>query len=155
VTSAARAGIPSCDGDDPGIPSDEILYRRLSRVDPNQYALDTETGERTPTSAAFTPKPDEDGLSVYRHAKLTAAGLDASVVALVPEHIVFGMSAGEVRSVDLGVRDDAWPQGIPDAAHPRNGAHALIVGWERMSRGAVKRHARELAKLAATRLAYS
>jgi hypothetical protein len=125
----------------------------LSKENPNQYAQDSVTGERRPTSAAFKPKPGEDGLSVYRHAKLVAAGLDAAAVALKPEHIVFGMKTDEVRSLELGVRDNPWPQGIPDADHPRNEAHALIVGWDCMSRGEATRRARELAKLAAARLA--
>ncbi|HEX6509964.1 MAG TPA: hypothetical protein VF221_20240 [Chloroflexota bacterium] len=132
-----------------------MLYRRLSRENPDQYAVDTETGERRPTSSAFKPKRGEDGLSVYRHTKLAAAGLDASAVALAPAHIVFGVDVGDVRALKLGVRDDAWPAGIPDAGHPRNGAHALIVGWDHVSRKEVGRRARELARLASSRLASS
>lgn len=152
VTSVADTGGPSCPGDDPGISNDEVLYRRLSRENPDQYAVDRETGKRWPTSAAFMPKPQEDGLSVYRRTRLAAADLDASAVATRPEHIVFGMEAGDVRVIKLGIRDDAWPRGIPDADHPRNAAHALIVGWEGMTRGEIKRRARELAKLPSLRL---
>jgi len=152
VTSVTEAGEPSCVGDDPAIPNDEALYRRLSRENPDQYAVDQETGKRWPTSAAFMPKPQEDGLSVYRRMKLEAAGLGASAVATRPEHIVFGMETGDVRAIKLGVRDDAWPPGIPDEEHPRNGAHALIVGWGGMTRGEIKRRARELAKLPSLKL---
>lgn len=146
--------MPSCDGDDPAIPDGDVLYRRLSRTNPDQYATDSVTGESRPTSAAFLPKSGEDGLSVFRHARLAAAGLDASAVALEAKHSVFGLRTDEVRSLKLGVRDDPWPKDIPDADHPRNGAHALIVGWDAMSRSEVKRQARELAKLAATRLVH-
>jgi hypothetical protein len=152
VTSVTEPGSPSCAGDDPRIPNDEVLYRRLSRENPDQYAVDKVTGQRWPTSAAFTPKPQEDGLSVYRRTRLEAAGLDASAVAIRPEHIIFGMEAGDIRAIKLGVRDDAWPTGIPDEKHPRNSAHALIVGWESMTRGEIKRRARELAKLPSLKL---
>jgi hypothetical protein len=152
VTSITESAEPSCEGDDPNVPSDEVLYRRLSRENPDQYAVDRETGERWPTSAAFTPKPQEDGLSVYRRMRLEAAGLDASAVAIRAEHIVFGMDTGDVRAIKLGVRDDAWPTGIFDQEHPRNAAHALIVGWEGMTRGEIKRRARALAKLPSLKL---
>lgn len=146
--------MPPRGGDDPSIPDDEVLYRRLSRENPDQYAVDRETGERWPTSAAFKPKPQEDGLSVYRHMKLAEAGLDASAVATAPQHIVFGVGVGDVRSIRLGVRNDQWPHGIPDADHPRNGAHALIIGWQGMSRGDIGRRARDLTRLPSMRLVY-
>ena len=129
-----------------------MLYRRLSRSNPDQYAIDKETGERRPTSAAFKPKPQEDGLSVYRQTKLAEARLDGSAIATAPDHIVFGLGVGDVRSIELGVRDDAWPQEIPDAVHLRNGAHALIIGWQGMSRGEVGRRARVLAQLPSLKL---
>lgn len=154
MTSESQAGGRSCVGDDPGISDSEILYRRLSRENPDQYALDAETGERWPTSAAFKPKPDEDGLSVYRHVKLAEAGLAASDVATAPEHVVFGVNVEDVRSIKLGVRDDAWPSGITDPEHARNGAHALVIGWEGMSRGEKSRRARELTRLPSMRLVY-
>lgn len=144
----------SCIGDDPSIPDSETLYRRLSRENPNMYAVDEETGERRPTSAAFKPRPNEDGLSVYRDSKLAEVGLDASAVATAPEHIVFGVSTGEVRSIKLGVRDDAWPSGVPEPDHPRNGAHALIIGWQGLTRGETGRRARDLTRLPSMRLAY-
>lgn len=141
-------------GDDPDILGSEVLYRRLSRENPHQYAFDEETGERWPTSAAFKPKPDEDGLSVYRQSKLAEVALDASAVATAPEHVVFGVNAGDVRSIKLGVRDDAWPSDVLDPEHPRNGAHALVIGWNDLTRGERGRRARELTKLPSMRLAY-
>lgn len=146
--------MPSCHGDDPSIGDSEVLYRRLLRDNPDQYAVDQETGERWPTSAAFKPKRGEDGLSVYRHSKLAEDGLDASGVAMRPEHVVFGVTVADVRTLKLGVRDDEWPSGIPDADHPRNRAHALVVGWENMTRGEVSRCARKLTQLPSMGLAY-
>lgn len=154
VTSASQSGEPSCIADDANIPNSEVLYRRLSRENPYQYTIDEKTGERRITSAAFKPKPDEDGLSVYRHSRLAKVGLDASAVATAPEHIVFGVSVGDIRSIKLGVRDDAWPQGVPEPGHPRNGAHALVVGWHGLTRGERARRARELTKLPSMKLAY-
>ena len=65
MTPESQPEESSCIGDDPSIPDSETLYRRLSRENPNMYAVDEETGERRPTSAAFKPRPNEDGLSVY------------------------------------------------------------------------------------------
>jgi hypothetical protein len=42
------------------------------------------------------------------------------------------------------VRDDPWPQGIQDEYHPRNAAHALIVGWNEISKSARKKYQRYL-----------
>lgn len=130
------------------------IRRRIRRLLIEEYSSSGENSRRGsghgtawPTNAAFIPKPQEDGLSVYRRMKLEAAGLGASAVATRPEHIVFGMETGDVRAVKRGARDDAWPPGIPDEEHQSNGAHALIVGWEGMTRGEIKRRARELAKL--------
>lgn len=154
MTTPSQSGEPACAGDDPRIPDAEVLYRRLSRENPDQYAVDTTTGERWPTSAAFKPKPQEDGLSVYRRSKLAEAGLDASAVATAPGHVVFGVSTGDVRSIKLGVRDDPWPRDVPDPGHPRHSAHALVIGWDGLTRGERARRARELAKLPSMRLAY-
>jgi hypothetical protein len=146
--------VPSCDGDDRNIVDSEVLYRRLSRENPDQYAVDLETGERWPTSTAFKPKRGEDGLSVYRRSKLAEDGLDASDVAVRAEHIVFGVTVGDVRSLKLGVRDDEWPPDIPDPDHPRNRSHALVVGWDDMSRGEINRCAKKLTRLPSMELAY-
>ena len=71
-------------------------------------AWDLETNEPRPTSGAF--KPDADGVSVYRLMILTDAGLAAADVVREPLNVVVGVGAGEVRSLDLGIRKDAWPQ---------------------------------------------
>lgn len=154
MTVVSQDGAPSCDGDDPRIEDTELLYRRLSRDNPDQYAVDQETGESRPTSAAFKPKPGEDGLSVYRRSRLEEDRLSAADVALRPNHIVFSVTAGDVRTLKLGVRDDEWPSGIPEAEHPRNRAHALVVGWADMSRGEVGRCAKKFARLPSMSLAW-
>jgi hypothetical protein len=92
--------------------------------------------EIRPSTGAF--RPDEDGISVYRDAPLRAAGLGPSDLTTALDDLVFGLAVREVRSLDLDVRDDPCPPGIPDAEHPRNGAHALIVGFESLSTSARK-----------------
>jgi hypothetical protein len=49
--------------------------------------------------------------------------------------VVVRIGVADVRSIDpLDVRDDPWPQDIPESQHPRNAAHALIVGWAGLSK---------------------
>jgi hypothetical protein len=56
-------------GDDPSIPGDEVLYRRLSYDNGDWVVRNLITGERVrPASGAF--KPDEDGVSVFRKSIL-------------------------------------------------------------------------------------
>lgn len=51
-------------------------------------------------------------------------------MAAAPQNLVVNLAVGDIRSlVPLDVRDDPWPQDVPEPQHPRNGAHALIVGW--------------------------
>lgn len=109
-------------------------------------AFDAKTGARRPTSAAF--KPDDDGVSVYRLSLLSVSGLQAADLCSQPEHLVVGLSVQDVRLAGLGVRDDPWPREVPALRlrdHPRQGAHALIVGWSGVSRGETRRRQRQLA----------
>ncbi len=113
---------------EPAIPDDDTLYRRLSSDKPDMVSVDRATGERRPSSGAF--KPDADGLSVFRRSKLEKAALTVKDVATQPQNVIVSVTVAEVRSIEaLDVCDDPWPKDIPDAEHPRNGAHALIVGW--------------------------
>ena len=119
--------------DDPHIPDDDSLYRRLSDSSPNMVVVDAVTGERRPSSGAF--KPDADGVSVYREAKLRDAGLGPADVAKSPWNLVVSVGVADVRSLrPLGIRDDPWPPDIDEPDHPKNTAHALITGWHALSR---------------------
>lgn len=135
--------------DDPAIPDSEVLYRRLSDGGPNMVVVDLETGTRRPSSGAF--KPDQDGISVYRHQLLAGAGLGPNALVRDPLNLVVAVDVGEVRSIDLGVRDDPWPTGIPEQEHPRNAAHALITGFEGLGQGARKRRQQALVTLPSIR----
>lgn len=137
--------VPDLSGDDPAIPGAETVYRRLSDSGPSMIAVDAITQDRRPTSGAF--KPDGDGVSVYRETKLRAAGLAAVDLVREPQNVVVGLVVREVRSLHLGVRDDEWPSDVDDPRHPRNGAHAVIVGWQSLSTNERRERQRALSRL--------
>lgn len=141
---------PAPSEDDPRIPNDESVYRRLSDGGPSMIAVDLKTQERRPTSGAF--KPDDDGVSVYRKSKLAAAALTAADLVRAAQNVVVSLDVGEIRSLaQLGVHDDAWPGDVDDPEHPRNGAHALIVGWNGLGKNQRIERQRALTRLPSLR----
>lgn len=115
--------------------------------------VDPLTGTRRPTTGAFRVKPGEDGLSVYREQVLATSGLTAADIVTGPQNLVVGVAIGDVRAIPpLDVRDDPWPADVPDPTHPRNGAHALVVGWDALSRS--ERRARQVALVSAPSLEF-
>jgi hypothetical protein len=140
-------------GGDGTVPDDDAVYRRLSDSGPNMVSIDVGTGLRRPSSGAF--KPDEDGVSVYRDSVLRAAGLSPVDLVRAPQNLVVIVTVSDVRSIPpLDVRDDPWPPSVPDAGHPRNGAHALIVGWDGLSTSERKRRQREIVRLPSMRFVH-
>jgi hypothetical protein len=140
-------------GTDSIISDDEIVFRRLSDSSPNMVAIDAITGVRRPTSGAF--KPDDDGVSVYREAKLLIAGLGVADVVRNTLNLVVGLKVGEVRAVQpLDVQDDAWPPDINESDHPRNAAHALITGWDGLTRGERRQRQQALTKVPSLQFVY-
>lgn len=116
-------------------------------------AIDAVTGVRRPTSGAF--KPDEDGVSVYREARLRMAGLGTGDVVRSPINVVVSLGVGDMRSIQpLGVRDDPWPPDIDEPDHPRNVAHALIIGWDGLTRGERRQRQQALTRLPSVRFVY-
>ncbi len=133
---------PTPAADDPAIQDDESVLRRLSDASPNMVAVDPLTGTRRPTSGAFKPDPD---VSVYRNSVLESHGIDARALVKAPQNLVVSIEVADVRHhAGLGVRDDAWPQDVDDPHHPRNAAHALIVGWAGLSRSQRRERQRAL-----------
>jgi len=119
---------------DEGFASDEVVYRRLAHGRVEFVSTDALTGERRPSSGAF--RPDEDGVSIYRDAKLRDSGLGPQDILTKPENLVVSLEVQDIRAiVPLDVKDDPWPADIPEPGHPRNGAHALITGWDGLSKG--------------------
>jgi hypothetical protein len=135
------------------IPAAEMVYRRLADGGPNFVTTDLQTGERRPSSGAF--KPDDDGVSVYRHSKLNAAGLGPADLVLRATNVVVRLSVGDVMTVEpLRVVDDAWPADVDEPEHPRNGAHALITGWADLGKGDRRRRQSALSKLPSLTFVY-
>lgn len=139
-------GSALAEGDDPSIPGEEMLYRRLSFDSGAWVVLDPVSGERLrPASGGFDP--DTDGISVFRRAILLGLEppLGPADVALRPDGIVVGFTVEDVRELRLGVKDDPWPKDVADPDHPRYAAHALIVGLEELGRNARTKRQRKLA----------
>ncbi len=110
--------------DDPSIPDDEVLYRRLP-----EHHLKTMEGSDLGyrmTSNAFHD-PDPKGISVYVKSILYRLGLTAEDV--LPEKPglwgVAGTTAGAVRRQGFGVRLRPDPDVQDDE---RNAAHAELTG---------------------------
>src|SRR5262249_31216635 len=114
--------------------------------DANWIVTDQVSGRRVLTSAAF--QPDDDGVSVYLHSVLSAGGLKPKDVTNSPLNAVAALAAWVPRAHELGIRRDPWPADIIDPEHPRNAAHALIVGWNNFSNKARHRIRRELSQAA-------
>jgi hypothetical protein len=130
--------------DDEPISDDDWIYRRLSDNGPTMIAIDALTGRRRPTSGSF--KPDDDGVSVYLESRLNAASLGAVDLVKVPQNVVVSLGVVDVRTVTpLDVHDDPWPQDVVDPRHPRNAAHALIIGWAGLGRSDRRARQRALA----------
>lgn len=118
---------------DQGVLPDDAVFRRVANDSPSMVVVDVLTGHRRPSTGAF--KLDPDGISVYLRSVLSRSGLSASEVAVRPGNLVVELPVAAVVDVPpLTVRADPWPRDIPDATHPRNAAHALVVGWEGLSR---------------------
>jgi hypothetical protein len=137
------------------VASDEIIYRRLADPGDNFITKDALTGAwQKPSSGAF--KPDDDGVSVYRHVILESHGLGPADCVMTPTNVIVGMSTEDVRNVNiadsgqttpLDVIPDPWPSDVQDPTHLRNSAHALIVGWDGLSKKQRLRGQRALARL--------
>ena len=136
--------------DDPNIPDDEILFRRLSYDGGAWVAIRKDTGARRPSSAGFDP--DTDGLSVFRQAVLLAQ--DPPLGPADVGEIVAGFTVADVRSLRLGVKDDPWPKDVQDPDHPRYAAHALITGLVELGRSPRRRRQKELVEVPSMRIVH-
>lgn len=78
---------------------------------------------------------------------LDAAGLGPDDVVRNPWNLVVSVDVGDIRSIRLGARDDPWPADIDEPEHPRNAAHALITGLERLGKNGRRRRQKDLVLL--------
>src|SRR3712207_6513705 len=104
---------------------DEVYVHRRIPVRPQLLQVDQATSEIVrPSSAAF--EPDEDGLSVYIHAKLKRLGLRPSDVRTAADQVVAGLRERDISSVNLALQ----AQEDLDDPHLRGKAHGLLQGWD-------------------------
>jgi hypothetical protein len=129
--------------DDPDIPDHERLFRRLDYEGGSWVTIHKVTGERRPSSAGFDP--DTDGLSVFRESVLTAQEPPLGPVGV--GEIVASFTVADVRSLRLGVKNDAWPQDVPDPDQPRYAAHALITGLLELGRNQQRKRKKQLVEV--------
>ena len=147
MTELVPAASPS--DDDSDIPGEEIIYRRLAYDDDSAWVVrDQITGQRVkPASGAFSP--DADGVSVFRRSILAAQQPPLGPANLVvdPRNSVVGFTVEDLRSLQLGLRDDPWPQDVSDPKNPIYAAHALIKGLNELGRNQMKKRRKELSEL--------
>lgn len=107
---------------DPTIPDDECLYRRVPRKPDYYLQRDLETGEMRLGRAAF--QFDDDGMSVYRHALIFENELTASQIRRNESNDLWRFTAGAARKLSVGVVDDPDENDLPIGA-----AHASVRGF--------------------------
>lgn len=135
--------------DDPHIRDDEILFRRLIYDDDDAWVVrDQITGKRVkPASGAFNPDPD--GVSVFRHSILAGhnPALGPADLVVDPRNSIVGFTVEDLRSIQLGVKDDQWPQDVSDPKNPIYEAHALIKGLNQLGINQLKKRRKRLSEL--------
>ena len=131
------------------LPDDDAVYRRLSDTGPSMVYIDPVTGEQRPTSGAF--KPDADGVSVYSKTAMAAVGVELSDLFVRAGNVVVELPVAAVRASEqpLDAVADPWPADIPEPDHPRNAAHALVVGFDGLTKGQRKRAQDHLVRISA------
>lgn len=106
-----------------------FVHRRIP-LRPSHLKVDQATGKvLRPSSAAFSP--DEDGLSVYLDSVLAARRVALPALRTKPEQALAGLDEAAITDAGLSVAAD--PDGL-DPNTDRGAAHALIKGWEAMSK---------------------
>ncbi|WP_406353180.1 hypothetical protein [Streptomyces sp. NBC_00658] len=125
----------------------DLLLRRVNVKLPNMMRRDSLTHEELgPSSAAF--KPHDNGTSVYVRSILDDHRVELTGVSENPHDSIWELEAKSVRDQELEVIPDPWPSDVPEPEHPRNAAHALIVGWRGLSQNQVSKKAGVLARQA-------
>ena len=137
TTNADDRSAPFATGE--RLPEDDAVYRRLSDTGPSMVYIDPVTGEQRPTSGAF--KPDADGVSVYSRMAMSAVGVEPADLLVRSGNVVVELPVSAVRDSEppLDAVGDPWPADIPEPDHPRNAAHALVVGFDGLTKGQRKR----------------
>jgi hypothetical protein len=128
--------------------NDELLRRVPSLSNNDFYAKNTETGERQLTSACFKLGRDETGLSIYSKTTIERRNLTCADVCRKPHNAVASIPGSEPPRRGLTTEPDPWPDDVPEPEHPRNAAHALIMGIADMAPNKQRQLARDFAGIA-------
>lgn len=128
--------------------ADQLLRRIPSLDDGNFYAVNTETGERNLSSAAFKLRRDETGLSIFSNTIVERLELSHADLCRKPHNAIAALPGSEPPSRGLRTEPDPWPVDAPEPEHLRNAAHAVINGIDALGQGEQKRVARDFAKIA-------
>jgi hypothetical protein len=128
--------------------ADQLLRRVPSLTHEDFVTTNTETGERSLTSACFKLRSKEDGLSVYSRTVIERNGLDCAKVCSTPFNVVVGIPGALPDSQGLETVPDPWPTDVPEPDHLRNAAHMLIDGLGPLSKSERNELARTWARTA-------
>jgi hypothetical protein len=104
---------------DPSIPDEDFLYRRVPARPDFYVHRDVLTGESVLGRNAF--QFDDDGMSVYRQWLITKYGISLEQIRRDLSHLLFRFTVGLVRSTSAGVVDDPVDDDPPIGA-----AHASV-----------------------------
>jgi hypothetical protein len=125
---------------------DELLRRVPSLSNADFVVENTETGERTFSSACFKLRPDEDGLSMFSRTVMERNGLTCADVCCDPLNAVVSIPGSEPNDQGLTTVPDPWPTDVPQPEHLRNAAHMLIKGIDALTKGPRSALARKWAR---------
>lgn len=131
--------------DDPVGP-DEPLLRRIPHFNSLTFVcVDDRTGETRLSSGNFALEDGEDGVSVYRAHVLETLGLESSCLIRDPLNGVAALPTKAVTDAQLEVKPDPYPDDTGEPDHPRDGAHALVLGLAELGKKPRRRVQRALA----------
>lgn len=129
------------------VADDEPLLRRIPHFNGHAFVcMDDESGETRLSSGSFAP--DEDGVSVYRTHVLRTLNLGPDCLIRSPLNGVAELAARAVRAEELDVKPDPNPKNTGEPEHPRDAAHALIIGLGELSKSRRRKAQRALAAAA-------
>lgn len=91
------------------------------------------------------PRPSASGSSASIAPGVQQVTGSVAARSWPPSNVIVSVDVGDVRSLNLGVRDNPWPAGSD--GHPRDAAHALVTGLNELGSKPQLRCRRHLAKL--------
>jgi hypothetical protein len=125
---------------------DEPLLRRIPHFNDSVFTcVDDSTGETRLSSGNFALEEGEDGVSVYRTHVLETLELEPRCLIRDPLNGVAELPTKVVTDAQLDVKPKPYPDDTGEPEHPRDGAHALILGLANLGKKPRRRVQRALA----------